>query len=165
MLMLFCNSLSVQLYINSDVTLLGIMQNDVAVGIYSAAVKIYNIVKQLLNAVIVVIIPRISALLGENKIKEYNKLLGTVFHGILSVIMPLITGIFMLSYEIIALIGGEEYAVGYWSLRVLSLALCGAVFANFFTNAILVPNKKEKNFMIATLIAASVNIGLNFIFL
>lgn len=165
MLMLFCNSLSVQLYINSDVTLLGIMQNDVAVGIYSAAVKIYNIVKQLLNAVIVVIIPRISALLGENKIKEYNKLLGTVFHGILSVIMPLITGIFMLSYEIIALIGGEEYAVGYWSLRVLSLALCGAVFANFFTNAILVPNKKEKNFMIATLIAASVNIGLNFIFI
>ena len=48
---------------------------------------------------------------------------------------------------------------------MLSLALCGAVFANFFTNAILVPNKKEKNFMIATLIAASVNIGLNFIFI
>ncbi|HBM98737.1 MAG TPA: flippase [Ruminococcus sp.] len=165
MLMLFCNSLSVQLYINSDITLLGILMNDTVVGIYSAAVKIYNIMKQLLNAIIIVIIPRVSALLGENKSKEYNALLEKVFHAIISIIMPIITGVFMLSYEIIALIGGENYASGYWALRILSIALCGAVFGNFFNNAILVPNKKEKNFLIATLTAASVNVLLNFVFI
>lgn len=165
MLMLFCNSLSVQLYINSDITLLGILMNDTVVGIYSAAVKIYNIMKQLLNAVIVVIIPRVSALLGENKLKEYNSLLEKVFHALISIIMPIIVGIFMLSYEIIALIGGESYASGHWALRILSIALCGAVFANFFNNAILVPNKKEKNFLIATLTAAIVNVVLNFAFI
>ena len=71
----------------------------------------------------------------------------------------------MLSYEIIALIGGENYASGYWALRILSIALCGAVFGNFYNNAILVPNKKEKNFLIATLTAASVNVVLNFVFI
>lgn len=165
MLLLFCNSLSVQLYINSDITLLGILMNDTVVGIYSAAVKIYNIMKQLLNAIIIVIIPRVSALLGEKKLKEYNALLEKVLHAIISIIMPIITGVFMLSYEIIALIGGENYASGYWALRILSIALCGAVFGNFYNNAILVPNKKEKNFLIATLTAASVNVVLNFVFI
>ena len=45
----------------------------------------------------------------------------------------------------------------------MSLALAGAVFANFFNNAILLPNKKEKFFLQATIIAALINISLNFI--
>lgn len=162
MMILFCNSLSVQIYVNSDVTMLGAMQSDTAVGIYSAAVKVYNIVKNLLNAIVVVTIPRISALLGENKINEYNELLDKTFHSIITLIMPAITGIFMLSFEIIYIIGGERYASGYWALRILCIGLAGATFANFFNNAILVPNKKEKNFLEGTVVAAVVNVALNF---
>ena len=122
--------------------------NDTVVGIYSAAVKIYNIMKQLLNAVIVVIIPRVSALLGENKLKEYNSLLEKVFHALISMIMPIIVGIFMLSYEIIALIGGESYASGHWALRILSIALCGAVFLISLIMQFLFRTKKKKIFLL-----------------
>ena len=162
MIMLFCNSLSVLIYVNSDVTMLGILSDDRSVGIYSAATKLYNIIKQLLNAIIIVMIPRLSALLGKKMYDEYNKLLKTSFHAIISLLAPAITGVFVLSYEIIWIIGGEEYATGYEALRILSIALGGSVFANFFNNAILVPNKKEKYFLIATLTAAIANIGLNY---
>lgn len=163
MVMLFCNSLSIMIYVNSDITLLGVFSGDKSVGIYSAATKIYNIVKQLLNAIIIVMIPRLSALLGKNMYDDYNALLKKSFHAIVTLLMPAITGIFVLSYEIIWIIGGEKYAVGYQSLRVLSLALAAAVFANFYNNAILIPNKKEKFFLTATITAAIVNIALNFV--
>lgn len=161
MIMLFCNSLSVLIYVSSDVTMLGLLSDDKSVGIYSAATKIYNIIKQLLNAIIVVIIPRLSALLGKKMYDEYNKLLRNSFHAIVTLLMPAITGVFVLSYEIIWIIGGEQYALGYEALRILSIALGGSVFANFFNNAILVPNKKEKYFLIGTLTAAIANIVLN----
>jgi O-antigen/teichoic acid export membrane protein len=163
MIMLFCNSLSVLIYVNSDVTMLGILSDDKSVGIYSAATKIYNIIKQLINAIIVVMIPRLSALLGKKMYDEYNKLLRNSFHAIVTLLAPAITGVFVLSYEIIWIIGGEQYAPGYVVLSILSIALGGSVFANFFNNAILVPNKKEKYFLIATITAAIANIVLNFI--
>lgn len=161
MIMLFCNSLSVLIYVNSDVTMLGLLSDDKSVGIYSAATKIYNIIKQLLNAIIVVMIPRLSALLGKKMYDEYNKLLRNSFHAIVTLLMPAITGVFVLSYEIIWIIGGEQYARGYEALSILSIALGGSVFANFFNNAILIPNKKEKYFLIGTLTAAIANIVLN----
>ena len=161
MIMLFCNSLSVLIYVNSDVTMLGLLSDDKSVGIYSAATKIYNIIKQLLNAIIVVMIPRLSALLGKKMYDEYNKLLRNSFHAIVTLLMPAITGVFVLSYEIIWIIGGEQYAQGYEALSILSIALGGSVFANFFNNAILIPNKKEKYFLIGTLTAAIANIVLN----
>ena len=151
------------IYVNSDVTMLGILSDDKSVGIYSAATKIYNIIKQLINAIIVVMIPRLSALLGKKMYDEYNKLLRNSFHAIVTLLAPAITGVFVLSYEIIWIIGGEQYAPGYVVLSILSIALGGSVFANFFNNAILVPNKKEKYFLIATITAAIANIVLNFI--
>lgn len=45
------------IYVYSDTTMLGFMQTDYEVGIYSVSVKIYNIVKNLLSSVLVVAIP------------------------------------------------------------------------------------------------------------
>lgn len=68
----------------------------------------------------------------------------------------------MLSYEIICVIGSERYAQGYWTLRILSLALAGAVFANFLIMQSYY-RIKRKIFLQATIIAALINISLNFI--
>jgi O-antigen/teichoic acid export membrane protein len=165
MLTMFANTISVQIYYNADTTLLGIFKNDIAVGCYSVAAKIYAMVKQVLNAVLVVTIPRIVSYLRDNKMKEYNQLLDKTFHFILSLLLPAITGFFVLSYDIMILIGGEQYINGHWALKILSVALFGNIFASYFNNVILVPNRKEKYFLIATITAAIVNIGLNMIFI
>lgn len=165
MITMFANALSVQIYVNADTTMLGIFKNDTAVGCYSVAAKIYFMVKQMLNAVLVVTIPRVSSYLGENRIKEYNQLLDKTFHFVVSLTLPAITGFFVLSYDVIFLIGGAEYLEGHISLKILSIALFGNVFATYFNNVILIPNRKEKYFLIAAVTASIINILLNLFFI
>ena len=56
------------IYINSDVTILGLISGNYYVGLYSVATKVYTMLKSLLGALIVVSIPRLSSYLGaENK--------------------------------------------------------------------------------------------------
>lgn len=64
-LVLFATSVGTTLYTNADITILGILAGNKATGLYSVAAKIYNIVKQLLAALIIVSIPRLSSYLGQ----------------------------------------------------------------------------------------------------
>lgn len=165
LMILFANSLAMTIYINSDTTILGALNGDTAVGTYSAAAKIYNIIKQILNALIIVSLPRLSVLLGKNEYRRYNELLNKIFKALLTILMPAIIGLFMLSKQIIVLVGGQQYVNGYISLKILSISLGFAVLACFFTNTVLLPYKRDKYFLYATLISASVNLVLNFIFI
>ena len=165
MLYLFCNDLAITIYVSSDVTLLTLFKGDKITGIYSISTKIYTIIKQFMNAVIGVVLPRLSLYIGENKFDEYNKLLNKLFHAIIVLILPAMVGVFLLSKEIIYIIAGEEFVSGYVSLQILAIALGLAVMSFFFVSSIMIVNKLEKYCLISTLIAAITNIALNFIFI
>ena len=53
------------LYVSADVAQLGVMTSDYYVGLYSVASKITALLKQLLDAVIVVTVPRLACLYGQ----------------------------------------------------------------------------------------------------
>lgn len=163
MFIMFCNTLTITIYVNSDTTILGIVHGDKAVGIYSVSVKIYTIIKQILNSIITVTLPRLAFFLQEGRNEEYNQLLNKIIKGLFILIMPAITGIFMLSDQIIMLVAGESYVSGAMALRILSLALGGAVFAYCFVQLILLPHKMDRQYLNATIISAALNVGLNFI--
>ncbi|AVK50122.1 hypothetical protein AXY43_20190 [Clostridium sp. MF28] len=163
MLLLFCNTIAVTIYVNSDATMLGILVSDQAVGIYSLVAKVYTIVKQLLSAILIVTLPRFSVYLGNNDIDKYNCLLKKVFNALISILLPAIVGLFMLSEHIINILGGTEYQDGYIALKILSIGLMFAILAYFYSGCILLPYKKEKNFLIATIMGALANIVINFI--
>lgn len=162
-MILFFNAIAVTIYVNSDTTILGFFKGDEAVGIYGIAAKLYTVIKQVLNAVIGgIALPRFSAYLGQKKLYEFNSLLKKVLEAQIVLLFPCIVGLFMLSREIIMLVAGEGYILGSTALRILSLALGFAVFACFYCNCILLPNRKEKICLSASIISAVVNIVLNF---
>ena len=163
MLILFFNGLAVTIYVNSDTTIVGFICGDYAVGLYSVSVKIYTIIKQLFNALVIVAVPRLSFLLGDKRIKEYNELVNKVINLLLCFILPSMCGLFIMAKEIIQFISGKEYIMATSSLKILSISLVFAVFACFFSNCILVPNRLEKYFLKSTLTGAVVNIGLNLV--
>ena len=70
-MVLFAMSVTVTIYVISDTTILGFLCDDYTVGVYSVSVKIYSIVKTVLSSVLVVSIPRLSALLGTNDKKKF----------------------------------------------------------------------------------------------
>lgn len=161
LLLLFVNSLATVIYVNSDITMLGFFASDQQVGVYSFASKIYNMVKYMINAVLVVTVPRLAYILGSNG-DNYKKYLESVFNILILILAPCVTGICLLSKTIIMFIGGEQYISGNSSLRILSFSLVFALIASIFSNCVLIINRLEKRCLIGTITSATVNVTLNF---
>ncbi len=162
-LVIFSTSVAITIYVSSDSTMLGFMTSDHEVGLYGTAVKIYTILKNLLAALLIVLIPRFSYMFSKGEEEESRKLFSKVF-SILSILMlPMIVGLFMLSEDVILLISGEAYLGGAPALRILSLAVLFSLYAYLYTQCILIPVKREDVVFKATLLGAVSNVALNLV--
>ena len=162
-LILFGNAVSMLIYVNSDITIIGAFCGDIDVGIYSVAVKIYTIVKQLLNAMMLVAVPRMSRWTGVKGKDELNGQLNEILRGLLIFLIPAIVGLFCLSKEFIIFLSGPEYVMAENALKVLAVTLCFSTGVCFYSNLVLIPNNMEKYIFRATIISAIMNIVLNLI--
>lgn len=77
--------------------------------------------------------------------------------------MPMVAGIIMLSPDIVVLVSGKAFEQSYASLQILSVAIAFSLIAAFFSSGVLLPNKKDRKILTATIISAIVNLSLNFI--
>lgn len=162
LLILFVNSIAITIYVNSDITMLGFFESDAQVGVYSFASKIYNLLKQLINAVVVVSVPRIAYIL-KNKSEEYEMFINKIFSALNIILLPIIVGMFCMSDSMILLAGGEQYISGEAALKILSVATLFAIYASLFTNCVLIVNGQEKYCLEATVVSAIVNVAMNLV--
>lgn len=161
-MIVFSTTIAATIYISSDVTILGWIAGDRYTGLYGCSANIYKIVKQLLNAITAVVVPRFSYYIGSRQQEKLEQLGNDLINGMLAVCLPAMTGLFCLSRQIIRVFAGEMFVDAETSLRMLSFALVFAVFANFYANCVLLSYRKEMTVMKATVISAAVNIILNF---
>ena len=164
-LVIFASNIAIWVYVNSDITMLGFLKSDYEVGIYSVSTKIYSIVKGLLSAVLLVTIPRFSQFLGLGKTKEFRSLLARLLAVMSALTLPAITGLFMLSRDVVLCISGEKYLQAQWSLEILCFALLFAMYGWILNSCVLIPAKREKLVLRSSVISAVLNVGLNFIFI
>ena len=162
MLILFVNAIAISIYVNADITMIGIYYSNEEVGIYSFASKIYNLLKMMVNALVVVTVPRMASLVQSNK-DGYKVAISNISSSITVVLLPISVGLCCMSKSIITLAGGYQYLGGSNALKILSLAIIPAIYSSITTNCVLVAARKEKYCLIATVISAVVNIGLNFV--
>lgn len=153
-LIIFATTIAVNIYLSSDTTILGLMKSDYDVGIYSTTVKIYNLVATLLGSVVAVTVPRLSMLLGQNKIKKYRNIFTEVINLLTVFVIPGTVGLIMLSQDIILLIAGKKYLPSVGSLKIIGLAIIFSNFSFIFTNCALIPAKRETAALRNTLIPA-----------
>ena len=164
LLTLFANTVAMMVFVNSDVIMLGFFYDDTTVGVYSLASKVYSIIKQMLNAIVIVALPKVTSVIDRSK-QEYNDLLKKVFNYLVMLMVPVSAGIFMLSDSVIILAGDREYLSGDSSMKVLAMSLFFAMTASFLMNCILIANRKDIRCFVSTLIAAVTNVVLNLILL
>lgn len=162
-LIIFASTVAVTLYVSSDTTILGLLKNDYAVGIYSVAVKIYALTNGLLGGLLIVTVPRLAMLLGNERMKDYTILLSQVINTITILIFPIATGLIMLSKEVILIIAGEKYLNSIFSLQIIAMALAFSIFSSIFDQCVLIPAKRERFVLRNTLITGVANVLLNFI--
>lgn len=164
-LVFFANIVAITIYVNSDITMLGIMRSDSEVGVYTLASKIYTIVKQILNAIMVVTLPRLSLFIKKGQKNEFNSLLMKIEKTVLFLVFPATIGMIFLSRQIVLIAGGIEYLMGSDALKILSFAIIFSLLATFYTSCVLVPLKLEKYVLTATIVSAIANVLLNFYFI
>lgn len=161
-LLLFVMMLSQTILHNTDVTMIGLMWNDYQVGLYTSAYKITNIVSSVVQSVILVVLPRLSYYFSHNDYASANNLLRKLLSFNIALGFPCVTGVVMLSKDIITLVGGEEYAPAAILLRILIFSFFfSLVGGSFLGNAILIPTQNEKYYMKVCCITAVLNIILN----
>ena len=162
-LVIFAAAIAVTIYVSSDTTILGLLKNDYAVGIYSTSVKIYQIAQSLLSALLTVTIPRLAFLWGQRRTDEYNQVLSKVIDYLGILVLPVSVGLIMLSQEVVLIIAGKKYLPSVNSLRIISWAIIFSIFSWIFSDCVLIPAKRENLVLRNTIVTAVENIILNFI--
>ena len=142
--------------------MLGLIWNDYQVGLYSTAHKITNLVSSLVQSVILVVMPRLSYFFANNDWDNANRLLRKLLLFNIGLGLPCVTGVIMLAKDIVLIVGGSEFASATPIMQVLILAfMFSLVGGSFLGNAILIPTKNEKYYMIVCWITAIANVIIN----
>ncbi|KRN50207.1 EpsN [Kandleria vitulina DSM 20405] len=160
-MILFLTTITATIYVNSDKTLIGLINGDYYVGLYSIAVNVYTILKNTLAAVILVALPRMTSFIARGDAEEYHMLSDKLLKVTILLLFPIVCGIIVTAPHVVVLIGGIKYADASLSLQILSLSLIFATLAIYFTNVVLLPYKLEKVNLVASAISAIVNIVIN----
>lgn len=163
MMVLFASSLATTIYVSSDTTVLGLISGEYYTGLYTAATKLYSVIKNLISAIVVVSIPRFSYYYSNGKTEEYHALLCRISKVLCLLAVPAAAGVFVLSEDIILLISGETYMEAASALRILSVAVVFVAASWVQSQCVLIPMKKEKWVLYTTAATAVLNVLLNLI--
>ena len=127
--------------------------------------NLYNIFKNLVSAIIIVTVPRLSAMTTQKDSTESKELMKLIFNVVLAIVLPLCLLSGLLSKDIILFIASKKYIQAGNALKILSVSLVFSSMASFMTTSVLLPNGKEKYILRASVISAVVNFTLNFWFI
>lgn len=162
-LILFAAGIANMVYVNSDITLLGLLKSNYVVGIYSISSKIYSLIKTLISALLIVTIPRLALLFGNDKIKEYKNILSKLTNMLTILTLPASVGLFMLSKETVLIISNSNYLRSTSSLQILCFAYIFSILSWILSDCVLIPAKREKNVLISMTSSAILNVIFNMI--
>ncbi len=160
-MMLFATTLSQTILPSIDMTMLGIAQGDVSVGLYSTAAKIINCVSQVVISIAWVVMPKLSYDFANKNYNRINNMLYKVSLLTVTVGMPCVVGINVIAPELIEIFGGHEYVGASSCMQIMTITMAIGFIVNILGNMILIPLMKEKQFMIACVVSVGVNIILN----
>lgn len=159
---IFAASLSVSIYLQLDVVMLGNI-NDEIVAYYTVPNKLIRLVLVLITALGTVLIPRISNCIKNNDIYNYKKYINYSLKYILMISIPTVIGIFLLSNEIILIMAGQKFIHSILTMRILVFILFIVGIAYFLGFQLLYPHGLEKYYTYSVTVAAIINFLFNYI--
>ena len=157
---IFVATISINIYLQLDILLLGTLVGDHYVGLYVAANRLLRFVITFITTIGVVLLPRLSSLYQNDK-QNYEIYLKKGFDSILLLSVPSTIFIFIFAHEIIYYMAGADFQEAVITLKILS-PLCIVVgMAYFFGYLFLYVQGKEKIYTHSVLVSAVVSIIAN----
>lgn len=160
-LILFIPVVAVSVYRVMSKIILGGLGSIHDVGLYENANKLVSLPLGVVSALGVVMIPRVSSLIIENKKKEALHLLNDSISFILFLSTGLAFGIMAISKDFVPLFFGDKFLATEGLIYILAPSIFFIAIANVIRTQLLIPMERDKEYVKAVLWGAIVNILVN----
>ena len=151
------------MYISFNVMYLGLMSDNIQVGYYTTAFKLYSVILGFFSAFTNVMLPRMSALLAEERNDQIKNLINKSFSAVVTFATPLIIYSIIMAPQIINILSGPGYEGAILPMRIIMPAVFFVGIAQILAIQILMPMKKDTILLMASICGAIVGVILNVI--
>lgn len=159
---IFSTTLATVIYVNSDLTMLGVMKGTRDVGVYSVASKMYNVVKTVMNGIVPVYMARLAIEFTSDR-DRYYRTFKQAADVLLSLSIPIAAGVMLFGRQIVLMLSTDEYLGAVPGMQILFISLIFATLGNLIGSGALLLDGQEKMMLIATSIGAVINLIINFV--
>lgn len=156
---------SILIYTSLDKVILGNLTNMSQVAYYDQSQKIIRIAVSLISSLGVALLPRMTYLVQNNKIEEFNKLLTKSLNNVLLVSIYIITVIICVAPNFVGWFFSNEYKEVALLMQIVSPIGIFIPIATILWNTVLIPNKLDniaiKSATYCSIMSAFLNILLD----
>jgi len=144
----------------TDVILIGYYLNTQDVGIYAAALTIASLLNIISTAFAYIFLPVVSGLFGKGEMTVLNSIFKSASKWMFLIVFPMLLYILLFSKEIITLLYGANYSIGYLAFIILAI---GTSLGNLtgFTGSILVGSGRTKLNLLCEVVPGLCNVIFN----
>lgn len=160
-LQVFSFNVVTSIYLQLNPVLLGFIKDALAVGYFTAATKIMQVVMKLSSCLGAVMMPRTSNLIAEHKEKEFNALIQKSYDFTIAVSLPLTCGLLFAAPSIIKVLCGHEFIPATMASQIIAPIILMVGISNVMGIQVLYPKGKIKTVIHCCLIGAVVDLVLN----
>lgn len=151
------------MYITFNVMYLGLVSDNTQVGYYTTAFKLYSVILGFFTAFTNVMLPRMSALIAEGNKGRFQELINKSFSVVAKFSIPMILCSIVLAPQIIYVLSGPGYEGAIIPMRIIMPAILFVGVAQVLAIQILMPMKKDRILLIASICGATISVILNVI--
>lgn len=159
-LTLMLSVVTASLYCKVDITMLGAMAGSEAVGLYTAAHKVVNLVLTLAAAVTAVFLPRLSQAYQADK-QAYGAYLSTGLKAVLLLAVPGAIGLALVAKELTAVLFGPEFSSAARTIQILAVLVVIKGAGDLLCYQAIISSGQERKLIAARIFAGAANIALN----
>ena len=154
-------TLMTSMYLTFNVMYLGLVSNNTEVGYYTTAFKLYSVVLGFFTAFTNVMLPRMSSLLANGEKDRFQELVNRSCSVMSTCCIPLILCSMIMAPQIVYILSGPGYEGAILPMRIIMPAAFAVGVAQVLAIQVLMPMKKDKVLLVASIIGAVVSLLIN----
>lgn len=158
----FFPQIAVIFYTTLSKTILGILENPTAVGIYTNTLNLSTIIITMISTINLVMLPKMSNLFAKNRIDEINKTLHSLIHAQLFISIPAAFGASALAATMVPWFFGSDFEILKVFIPIVAPVIILMPIGIAISNQYLLPRGDIKIYSYSAFGGAAISILLNF---
>lgn len=162
LLALFVPQIATQVYTVLDKTMIGVLASNIdQVGYFEQSQKMIKVLVCIITALGIVMLPQMSKLFVEGKVKEIHENIKRSFRFVFFLGFPLMFGIVGIAENFVPWFYGVGYDAVVSLMSIISPIIIIIGISNVIGKQYLLPTKKQKAYTVSVVVGAIINFILN----